>query len=250
MDDAVAGCAGAPTGFGPYDRRWGPRDCMVYALGVGAGTEELRYATDGTPDRPQRVIPTFMINQGLGGRGFRQSCIGDPRRTVHAGHRLVLHRPVPTSGAVRSTGRVAETVSKRTGRLVTVEWSTRDAADETLVCENTISYFVRGPDRGARSEPSRYEIGRPVPRTTPRAAVTEATLPTQALLYRCSGDPNPTTPTPGWPGRPGSAGRSCTDCARSASPPARCCAWCATTTRARSARWTAVSSTRATPATR
>lgn len=178
-----------PTEFGPYERRWNARDCIIYALGVGAGTDELAYTTDSTREHPQEVIPTFMINQGLGGRGFRQSWIGDPRLTVHAGHRLVLRAPVPTVGSVRSSGQVVEIVPKGSGRLVTVEWRSH-AEDGTLVCENTISYFVREPVEGDVSEPSAFALGRSLPDGPPDLEISEQTLPTQALLYRCSGDPN------------------------------------------------------------
>ncbi len=176
--------------FGPYERQWSRRDSIIYALGVGAGTDELQYTTDSTAKRPQQVIPTFMINQGVGGRGFQQSWIGEPNLTVHAGHRLVLHASVAAEGSVQTEGRITEVSPKRSGRLVTVEWQSHNTTAGQLVCENTISYFVREPVPAGMSRPSRYVIGRPVPGAPPTEKITESTLATQALLYRCSGDPN------------------------------------------------------------
>jgi acyl dehydratase len=180
----------APAEFGPYERSWNRRDCIVYALGVGAGTDELAYTTDTTRTQPQQVIPTFLINQGVGGRGFRQEWIGNPHRTVHAGHRLVIHSSIAPNGTVATAGRVVEVVPKGSGRLVTVEWETHDAGTGIAVATNTISYFVREPIEDGSSAPSAYTLGREVPSTEPDVEVSESTLPTQALLYRCSGDPN------------------------------------------------------------
>lgn len=187
---SVADATETPTEFGPYDRSWTRRDCIIYALGVGADRDELAYTTDTTSSHPQQVIPTYLINQGVGGRGFRQEWIGDPQRTVHAGHRLVIHQPIPVSGSLRTQGRVVEAVSKGTGRLVTVEWESYEPGSGALVCTNTISYFVRERPSDGASEQSRYSVGRAVPDVVPSAEVSQATLPTQALLYRCSGDPN------------------------------------------------------------
>ncbi|WP_179276882.1 MaoC family dehydratase [Rhodococcus sp. RS1C4] len=178
------------TEFGPYDRSWNKRDCIIYALGVGAGIDELAYTTDTTRWAPQQVIPSFLINQGIGGRGFRQEWIGDPKRTVHAGHRLVIHSPISAIGAVKTSGHVVETIPKSSGRLVTVVWESRDAESNVLVASNTIAYFVREPDANSASVESRFALGRRVPDCAPSAEVSEQTLTTQALLYRCSGDPN------------------------------------------------------------
>lgn len=180
----------APTEFGPYERTWNQRDCVIYALGVGAGTAEPALSTDNTRAHPQRMLPTFLINQGLGGKGFRQEWIGDPHKTVHAGHRLVVHSAAPVRGAVTTRGRVVESVTKKTGRLVSVEWEANDAVSGMRVCTNLVSFFVRDGTHDAPSEPTRYIIGAPLPELAPDVTITELTLPTQALLYRCSGDPN------------------------------------------------------------
>lgn len=186
----IAEIAEVATRFGPYERSWTPRDCIIYALGVGAGTDELAYTTDTTADHPQRVIPTFMINQGLGGRGFRQAWIGDPTRTVHAGHRLEVLAPVPTRGTVVSEGEVVERVPKGSGQLVTVRWTATDPGTGAVAFRNTIAYFVREAPADGASRASAHPLGRPVPDGPPDVEVTEPTLPTQALLYRCAGDPN------------------------------------------------------------
>ena len=42
---------------GPVERSWTSKDCLLYALGVGAGVAELDYATE----KSQQVLPTFAV---------------------------------------------------------------------------------------------------------------------------------------------------------------------------------------------
>mgnify|MGYP002152369009 CR=1 FL=1 len=42
----------------PLRRAWNSKDALLYAIGVGADTEELAFTTENTKDTPQRVLPT------------------------------------------------------------------------------------------------------------------------------------------------------------------------------------------------
>lgn len=70
----------------PHERTWTSKDTMLYALGVGAGTDELAFTTE----KDQRVLPTFAVlaAQALGRR------LGDydPALLVHAEQAFELHR--------------------------------------------------------------------------------------------------------------------------------------------------------------
>src|SRR3546814_4575113 len=50
----------------PHTVSWTPRDCVIYALGVGAGTGELEFSTWDTASQPQQVLPTFAVVAGGG----------------------------------------------------------------------------------------------------------------------------------------------------------------------------------------
>ena len=56
IDPAAVGLTG-----GPGRRSWNAKDCLLYALGVGAGTDELQFTTENTKDTPQRVLPGYLI---------------------------------------------------------------------------------------------------------------------------------------------------------------------------------------------
>ena len=56
----------------PSRRSWKSKDALLYALGVGAGTEELAFTTENTKDTPQRVLPTMAV-ESAGPRCRRRS---------------------------------------------------------------------------------------------------------------------------------------------------------------------------------
>ncbi|MEN8159043.1 MAG: hypothetical protein ABFS41_03115, partial [Myxococcota bacterium] len=55
---------------GPVRRSWNSKDALLYALGVGAGCDELAFTTENTKDTPQRVLPTMAVILGGGGVPF------------------------------------------------------------------------------------------------------------------------------------------------------------------------------------
>ena len=54
-----------PTAIGavtePRTYEWTDRDTLLYALGVGAGADDLAFTTENSHDTPQQVFPTFAV---------------------------------------------------------------------------------------------------------------------------------------------------------------------------------------------
>ena len=50
---------GAKTEPQPFE--WTDRDTLLYALGVGAGTEDLAFTTENSHDIEQQVLPTYAV---------------------------------------------------------------------------------------------------------------------------------------------------------------------------------------------
>jgi acyl dehydratase len=172
--------------LGAVTHTYTERDVMLYALGVGAGTDELQF----TYDRDLKVLPTFAVipafpaMMNLGG-----AMDVNPAMVLHGEQRIELHGPIPTSGTITTTPTVKAVYDKVKGAVVVVETDSVDGRG-TLLFRNTSSIFVRGEggfggDRGpsgARNLP---------PDRKPDAQVSMKTLPQQALIYRLSGDMNP-----------------------------------------------------------
>ena len=179
----------------PVERSWSSTDCLLYALGVGAGQidplDELAFTTENTKGVDQQVLPTFAVILGGAGMGaMTQAGTFDFAMLVHGEQGVRLHRPLPVEGRVRVTGRITGIYDKGSGGVVATESEGVDAASGDPLFTTTASVFIRGEggfggDRGP-SGPRNV-----APERDPDHVVTYATRRDQALLYRLSGDRNP-----------------------------------------------------------
>lgn len=175
----------------PATHSWDERDVMLYALGVGAGTDELQFTTENTTDVTLRVLPTMAVVLGGGGFGPMEA-LGDFdwAMLVHGEQRVEVYGEIPTSGTVSTVGEIVSIYDKGKGALVAIELtSTLEATGKDLF-KTTMSVFIRGEggwggDRGP-SGPRNVP-----PEREPDHTVTYQTREDQALLYRLSGDRNP-----------------------------------------------------------
>jgi acyl dehydratase len=173
----------------PVEVSWTSKDCLLYAVGIGAGTHELAFTTENTNDVEQQVFPTFPVVIGWG-KGTAMGKIGsfNPALLVHGQQSVTLHRPIPVEGAATLQSEVTGMYDK--GKAAVVVTTTTATLDDEPLYTNTASVFIRGEggwggDRGPsgpRNEP---------PEREPDRRVTYETSPNQALLYRLSGDRNP-----------------------------------------------------------
>ena len=178
----------------PVERSWSSTDCLLYALGVGAGALdavgfELEFTTENSTELSQRVLPTFAAV--VGGAGPPRSSLGsfDPAMLVHGEQSIELFGPIPPEATVRTTSEVTGIYDKGSGALVVTRSTSVDATTGEPRFAATSSLFVRGEggfdgDRGPSG-------AAPLPDRRPDDVVTYATRPDQALLYRLSGDRNP-----------------------------------------------------------
>ena len=195
LDHSVIGVESEPS-----DRSWTSSDTLLYALGVGAGVEELAFTTENSAGIRQRVLPTFAVLAAQAPRGRRLGDF-DPAMLVHAEQSFELHRELPPAGTVRTVAKVTGIYDKGSGALVTSEARATDPATGEPVVTTTSAVFIRGEggfggDRGPRGEWA-------APDRAPDLKVTYPTRPDQALLYRLSGDRNPLHSDPAFAARAG-----------------------------------------------
>lgn len=179
------------TEYGPSERAWTSKDAILYALGVGAGVDELEFTTENSTGITQRVLPTFATVLGGGAGAGMRSWLGtfNPAMLVHAEQGVEVFGPIPVEGTVMTRGKITGIYDKGSGALVTTESLSDDGAGQPLF-RLTASIFIRGEgsfggDRGP-SGPKNVAPGR-----DPDEVVSYQTLPQQALIYRLSGDRNP-----------------------------------------------------------
>ena len=169
----------------PIEHTYTERDVMLYALGVGAGTDELEF----TYERNLQVLPTFAVIPAFPAMMQLGGIQVNPMFVLHGEQRIELHAPIPTSGTVRTSPTIKAIYDKGKAAVIVVETATVDAQGK-LLFRNTSAIFARGEggfggDRGP-SGPRNVPPDRP-----PDKTVSLKTLPQQALIYRLSGDRNP-----------------------------------------------------------
>jgi hypothetical protein len=174
----------------PAETSWDSKDALLYALGVGAGTEELPFVTENSIDVDQQVLPTMAVVLTTIGGGM--SALGDFNwaMLVHGEQGIRLHQPIPVAGKVSSQTEITGIYDKGKGAVVVMETRAVDAVSGEPMFDTTMSAFIRGEggwggDRGP-SGPQNVP-----PDRDPDHSVTYQTRPDQALLYRLSGRPQP-----------------------------------------------------------
>ncbi|EIN03743.1 multifunctional beta-oxidation protein [Punctularia strigosozonata HHB-11173 SS5] len=178
------------------DYTYTERDVILYNLGVGATEQELHWTYEG--DENFSALPTFgVIPQFLASGSLSMDWLPNwnPAKLVHGEQYLQIRGPIPTSGELVSEARILEVLDKGKAAAVTSIIETKDKKTGAVLFDNTSTVFVRGcggfggkrngKDRGPATAPN------VPPKRAPDATLEEKTLPTQAALYRLSGDLNP-----------------------------------------------------------
>ncbi|MFP6579129.1 MAG: MaoC/PaaZ C-terminal domain-containing protein [Myxococcota bacterium] len=175
----------------PLRRAWNSKDALLYAIGVGADTEELAFTTENTKDTPQRVLPTMAVVLGGGGVPFGKLGTFNAALMLHGAQRIDLFGEIPAEGEIESTGRIAAIWDKGEGKAAVAEMVSEsvDVATGKPLFRTTMTAFLRGEggfggERGPSPDWSR-------PDRAPDHQVDYKTRLDQPLVYRLSGDRNP-----------------------------------------------------------
>jgi acyl dehydratase len=178
----------------PHESSWTSKDCLLYALGVGAGVAdptgfELEFTTENSQDTEQRVLPTFPVVVGGGGGAYGKIGSFNPAMLVHGEQSVTLHSSLPVEGTVRSVSTITGIYDKGSGAVIATETVATDTTTNQPLWTTTSSAFIRGEGGfgGHRGPSGKVEF----PDRDPDHTVTYQTRPDQALLYRLSGDRNP-----------------------------------------------------------
>jgi hypothetical protein len=132
---------------GPHPVGWNSRDAIIYALGVGAGSEdpykELAFTTENSTGITQQVLPTFAVV--VNPRGVTPISIGDFDRSksVHGEETMIFHEPLPPDGKGFATNRIDAIYDKGSGALV-VRTTSITAEDGRPLATACIGQVIRG----------------------------------------------------------------------------------------------------------
>ena len=173
----------------PSRRSWTSKDALLYALGVGAGVDELAFNTENTTDLPQRVLPTMAVVLGGGGIPFDKIGTFNPALMLHGAQGIELMGEIPPDGEIESTGRIEAIWDKGKGAVAELVSDSVNAATGEPLFRTKMTAFLRGEGGfgGERGPSPTFEL----PDRKPDHEVRYETRIDQALLYRLSGDRNP-----------------------------------------------------------
>lgn len=173
----LAGLVG--TELGSHVTSYDERDAILYALAVGAAADrtELVY------ERRLRVLPTLALTFGLWSlEAVSVAGRYDRTNTLHVGQELTVTRPLPPRAEVRSTAVVDAVWDKGAAALIVVR-----VRSELFESRYTIFVPEAGGFGGDRGPSGRSASTDREPDVRTRAQTT----PSQAALYRLTGDPHP-----------------------------------------------------------
>jgi acyl dehydratase len=170
-----------------------PKDCMLYALGVGLGADpmderQLKFVyEDGL-----QVLPTMAAV--LAYPGFWAK---DPKANIdwvkilHGEQDMTFHKPLPSEASLTGVSKIIGIADKGAGKG-SIILSTREIKDAagTLLATVRQTGFARG-DGGSGSAGAQPEAFPSMPERKADVEMTIPTLPQAALIYRLSGDYNP-----------------------------------------------------------
>jgi len=186
----------------PHTVRWDSARALLYALSVGAGTDDLAYTTENTAGVDQRVLPTFPVVVSTTLAPLDAAGTFDLANLVHGRQAVTLHRPLPATGSAEVVGTIAAMYDKGSAAVVVIDSDATDADDGTPLYSLSTSLFIRGEGGWGGDRGPSGSADAP-PDRAPDHVVTYRTTPDQALLYRLNGDRNPLHSDPAFATRAG-----------------------------------------------
>ncbi|MGE0741770.1 MAG: MaoC/PaaZ C-terminal domain-containing protein [Hyphomonadaceae bacterium] len=174
--------------FQAVTERYDAQRTILYALGVGAGADDLPLVYE----KALKALPTMAVV--LAGEG---NWMTDPRTSItfthvlHGEQKLEIHKPLAGRGAVTATTSIEGLYDKGAkGAVLITKRDMRDAETGEAIATIRSSAFLRA-DGGFGGQSEGQPAPHPVPDRAPDLSVELPTAIGQALIYRLSGDYNP-----------------------------------------------------------
>ena len=170
--------------IGPFTKEYSWKDPVLYALGVGAGFDELEYCYE----KDLKVLPSFGI---ITLYDFMPDLAAVSQvnlaGVLHGEQELIFHNPFPASGTLTTEGAITHFYDKGEGKgaLIKAEFDTYHS-DGQKIFTSIVTVFARlDGGFGGQNAPKTDVV---FPDREPD--IVEAATPSadQPLLYRLSGD--------------------------------------------------------------
>jgi acyl dehydratase len=181
----LVGKRSEPTAF---EYTW--KDVVLYALSVGAQTDELSFIYENAPGG-LKAVPSFCVIPTF--EPLSTLVLGlqiDLTRVLHGEHCIRLHGPIPTEGKLKTAAEVTNVYDKGKAALICARMETTLEGGEPLF-ENEVVIYYRGAGGFGGDPGPRAERLDPPEGVDPDFGVSYPIPENQAALYRLNVDPNP-----------------------------------------------------------
>jgi acyl dehydratase len=180
--------------FPEIEHTYSEKDTMLYALGLGCGSDpgaaaELKYVYE----RGLVALPTMAVVLAYPGNWLESDdSTADYSKVLHGEQYLTVHRPIPAAGSVIGRCRVKDLLDKgkEKGAVLFVERQILDKACGEPIATMTSAAMLRG-DGGFGGRPGPQPQPHALPAGPPALSLDIKVAPNAALIYRLSGDRNP-----------------------------------------------------------
>ena len=172
----------------PFNYTW--KDVVLYALSIGAQTDELQFIYE-SAEGGLRVFPSFITVMGteVFAELFKDVNV-DFSRFIHGEESVKLHRAIPPQGKTFVEGEITNIYDKVKGALIVWRLKVMTGAGDLLAeVEHGVFYVGAG---GFGGDPGpKAEAFEPPERAQPDFTLSYYIPENQAAIYRLNGDLNP-----------------------------------------------------------
>ncbi len=176
----------------PQVFEWAERDTLLYALGVGAGVDDLAFTTENSHGIEQQVLPTYAVIASSPFAAIGKVGSFDFSKLLHGSQAIRVFAPLPAAGKLSVVSEVADIQDKGEGKnaIVMLKATGSDPDSGQAIAETLTTLVIRG-EGGFGGQPGQRPEAPETPERAPDARVELPTREDQALIYRLSGDRNP-----------------------------------------------------------
>lgn len=171
---------------------WTDQDTLLYALGVGAGLDDLSFTTENSHGIDQQVLPTYAVICCSAFAAGAKVGTFNWAMLLHGSQSVRLHAPLPPAGKLSVVSEVADIQDKGEGKNAVLMLRARGSDPDSgeLIAETLTTLVIRQAG-GFGGVPGERPAAPEIPDREPDARVALPTREDQALIYRLSGDRNP-----------------------------------------------------------
>ncbi|MGV0741398.1 MaoC/PaaZ C-terminal domain-containing protein [Mycolicibacterium sp. XJ870] len=176
----------------PLQFEWTDRDTLLYAVGVGAGTDDLAFTTENSHEIEQQVLPTYAVIACSPFAAALKIGTFNFGMLLHGSQEIRVFKPLPPAGKMTVVSEVADIQDKGEGKnaVVVFKGTGTDTDTGDVIAEALATAVIRG-EGGFGGQPGQRPAAPEIPDREPDARVALPTREDQALIYRLSGDRNP-----------------------------------------------------------